>query len=186
LADLWLDEFPQPETFLPALQAAREKASEVAREGAGPGSLSDEGLRYAVLDGVAIDEHLPWLRTAYERSFLQLARSMSALPLKLSPDRRSSVNVNYLDPGGSYEPHTDAQPYTMIWFPHSLRERDGGALVIEEARLSPRRGGVVLFDGSALAHRVEATRLPRITVPMVYLPQDADLLRPEGLDDHLF
>jgi hypothetical protein len=107
-------------------------------------------------------------------------------------DGRHAINVNVLDGSGDrYEPHTDAQPYTAILWLNDWPPEDGGQLVYEvegiESSISPRAGWACVFDGSTVPHYVSPLRAdrPRVSVPMVYLPADAEG-RPEGLDDHLY
>lgn len=184
------------------------QAAHVKRQGAGPGSLTDEGLEYHVLDGVWIESNEPALYEAY----LDLAPAVSmALGKSVFPseDRRSRININLLSGVGSkYELHTDSQPYTLILF--ATEHREGGQLMAKQPPRDPSKvhdvvtasysggaewyftphiGEAVLFDGAKYPHGV----LPlmrqgdlRVTIPMVFIDPDAGEVRPEGTDEHLY
>jgi len=182
----------EPEGLADELEALRDEAKAVYREGAGPGSLTDEGLDYAVLDGDRVSELLPELAIRYASTFLNAARELTDLQLEVSPDTPSALNINYLDAGGRYELHKDAQPYTASWLVQDFKPWEGGWLTLYDDdgiaiwRQLPQRGLFVLFDGARLAHRVERTERLRVSVPMVFLPSGVEVERPDGLDEHIF
>jgi len=182
------------------------QANHVKREGAGPGSLTEDGLEYHVLTGDWVEAEDPGLYEAY----LDLVPAVSqALGRKLvaSEDVRSRLNINLLSGRGStYELHTDSQPYTGILFvtEHAL----GGELLITqpprdpqqappldgsysggaEWHVRPQPGLMVLFDGQRYPHAVLPLRADelRVTIPMVFVDPDAGEVRPEGTDEHLY
>lgn len=187
-------------TMIEVEHRVRLHGTRVHRDGAGPGSLTDDGLDYTVLDGWQVSEHLPvlyaWVATSGVRLANNVGRALGWPQLRLLADVGASVNVNLLEPGGEYEPHVDGVPYTAILF-----LSDAGAIhVWDDADIGgtphiirPERLDVFVFKGSEHAHsatnRYHGERRARITVPFSLHPlTEADYeSTPRGdLDAHLY
>lgn len=183
--------------YLPAdwtdkLAALIPLADHIQRKGAGPGSLTDDGLEYHVVDGRKLNEHAPWLMDFYWEAGLKFARELLGVEVRCSDHLPSCVNLNVVKGrGGQYELHTDGEPYTALLFASTLDMDQGGALVLKDELvdhyLYPHVGRFVIFDGSKVPHAVEQLHVDttRLSIPLVYLHPDSKG-RPEGLDDHLY
>ncbi len=78
-------------------------------------------LRYAVIDGDRIAEHLPEVLSVYER----VTHLVKAFWDQIEPltDRKVACNINITQPGGSYRYHYDRNALTAILY---LNEIEGG------------------------------------------------------------
>lgn len=175
------------------LADAMQHMTLVEREGAGPGSLTEEGLRYAVLNGNGVLEHAPKLWSWAEQVCLPLVCALTGQAWRLSPHTVSAVNVNALvGSGESYERHLDSCPLTMITF--FSDNFFGGELECEIAKdctavVTPKIGRAVIFDGSRIPHAVRPLQSPyaRLSVPVAFYPLAAsEILVRDDLDDHLY
>ena len=184
-----LDDLPE---FDPGwVLKARQFMVRVERNGAGPGSLTDDGLRYWVLDGDGVIRHAPELWGWAQFVALPLASALVGKPLRLSPETQAAVNINCLEGRGErYELHTDSVTYTMLaWAsgPHHggelLCELPGGRVFVH-----PETGGGVLLEGSAIPHAVMPLREqgPRLSVPIAFEPIGEEFARDESLSGHLY
>jgi hypothetical protein len=79
-------------------------------------------LRYAVIDGDRIDEHLPEVLRVYER-VTHLVRNLWNGEIEPLSDRKVACNINITQPGGSYRYHYDRNALTAILY---LNEIEGG------------------------------------------------------------
>jgi hypothetical protein len=169
-----------------------ELAVRVDRDGAGPGSLTEDGLHYSVVDGKAIQGESPGFWRWIERRIPPVASATAGKAMHLSPHVPSAINVNVLEGvGEQYEPHTDSCPYTMILFANTLDV--GGALALSldggVVYVQPKAGTGVLFDGYSIPHWVEPLMRPgdrRVTVPVALYPIYAVVQRDDELDGHLY
>jgi len=155
----------------------------------------EKRLSYAVVTGDRIRSDARPLFDVYAAGpLLAWVRSVTGFAdLSVSPHICSAINVNCLSLAGQRYPwHTDAVPFTALLFLSSLKDTDGGQLLIKAAdstsvvEIQPARGLLILMDGSRCPHAVAPLRTHaiRLTVPMVY---PARLLpRPAGLDDFLY
>lgn len=175
-----------PLIFNQTLRALRH-AVQVDRPGAGPGSLTDEGLRYEVVVGSAVRQYAPALWTWVQETGVALASELADQPLSLYADVDAAVNINRLHGiGERYELHVDSNPVTALWF--LTTHEEGGELEVDGGIFKPVRGLFVVFEGSKLPHRVRpmVDMAPRITVPINLKPAGTSDIRPPGLDAHLF
>lgn len=184
-----------PATVVEAALVLTEKAVRVEREGAGPGSLTDEGLRYSVVDGLQIEEHAPYLSQWIREVIPAYASALVGEALRVSPDVRTAINVNLVEGvGGMYELHTDPCPWSALIFcsgSHTGGEWEaapygmGGDVTLSVA---PRAGSLLVFRGD-IPHAVRPLRLPerRVSIPVALYPQGTDRIeRDPALDAHIF
>jgi hypothetical protein len=185
-----------PERWADRLDLAiREHAQPSVLVGGAPTSLEDPGteIHLELLDGVDVAQGLPWLRSLYETTILELARRASGEDLIIDPSMASSVNVNVLPAnGGGYELHVDSNPVTGLLFLSSHTYEDGGILEMEIDqghwfRIPPVAGTFLAFDARRVPHRVTASRTGRrISAPMNFYNRSQGRVRPEGLDTRLY
>jgi hypothetical protein len=130
-------------------------------------------LHYRVIEGNEITAHLPGLRTLAERVRCTVAGISPACAHFVASESRA-VNVNVLEPGGSYLWHYDRNAVTgivylnvvaggeMEMYPmdpngdderRSVRDRSGAKVTI-----SPRPGRLLLMRGSKNLHSVAPVR----------------------------
>ena len=83
---------------------------------------ADRSLRYKVIDGHKVYEHLPSLVELYT-DVNKLVTQVSGLTLNPLGDQAASVNVNITPPAGEYRWHYDRNAVTAILF---LNEVAGG------------------------------------------------------------
>lgn len=160
-------------------------------DGDRPGSLSDEPLRYYVLDGYGVQAHTPWLWEWARDVAVPIAASLAGRPLMLSHAQIGAVNINCLEGEGErYELHVDSIPYTMIVFasgPHS-----GGELLLEppgsQVLIRPRPGRAVLFAGMTTPHAVLPMKEagPRYSVPIGFEVVGEENERDGRLSEYLY
>jgi hypothetical protein len=123
--------------------------------------------------------------------------------IALSQHLQSAININVLnEPGEVYRWHFDAEPYTALLYLSDSEPEDGGFLELypnanletsetlpAQGRIQflPRRGSLVLMDGTRCYHRVSPIlrRHQRVSIPMVF-PAQASRTRPENLDSYLY
>jgi hypothetical protein len=79
-------------------------------------------LKYAVIDGERIAEHLPEVLRVYER-VTGLFKSLWRDEIEPLSDRKVACNINITQPGGSYRYHYDRNAVTAILY---LNETEGG------------------------------------------------------------
>lgn len=165
---------------------ALSHATHVVNKGRLPGSLEPEetaGLDYHVVSGEVVREKLSWLWERYSTEWMDLVSEAVGVRCKPCSLDTISVNINVLNTTGSrYEWHVDSDPYSGVLFLTDHDEADGGEFVIEvegeRKKIYPRRGKMVLFDGTVCPHGVYPlkTNKPRVTVVMVFIdPNRAQL-----------
>jgi len=152
------------------VESARRRALDIARRvdaGAGPGSLTDDGLHYSVVTGRQLAESMPdvlagclLLAHDHANSLAQVVRP--GVRVRVAGDLDHVANVNIVEPGGQYEAHVDSYPWVMLLYLDGLthldlwdcedaferRTRDVGEHVI-----SPCLGDLVVFEGRIRPHR---------------------------------
>ena len=79
-------------------------------------------LRYAVIDGDRIAEHLPEVWHIYQR-VTRLVKSLWPDEIEPLADRKVACNINITEPGGSYRYHYDRNAVSAILY---LNEIEGG------------------------------------------------------------
>lgn len=79
-------------------------------------------LRYSVIDGEQIEQHLPSIWQLYQE-IGQLASHWSGVPLVPLPNKKVSVNINVVSSGGAYRWHYDRNALTVILY---LNQVPGG------------------------------------------------------------
>jgi hypothetical protein len=161
---------------------------QIDRPGAGPGSLTNDGLRYEVLDGQGVVDHLSDLWLWAHDTCLPIVSASAGKPLKLSEVVLAAVNVNVIrGQGEQYELHVDSVPYTLIVW--ATEGHKGGELLCQwplhsaEVLITPRVGSAVLFEGKLTPHAVMPMQddSTRISIPIaleivgVENERDADL-----------
>jgi hypothetical protein len=168
------------------MEFARAHATHIVAKGRLSGSLEPEetaGLDYHVVSGDVVREKLAWLWNRYSTEWMDLvsnAVGVKCVPCSLDT---ISVNINALYGAGSrYEWHVDSDAYSGVLFLTDHNEEDGGEFVIEvDGRrniIHPRRGKLILFDGTICPHGVYPlkTNKHRVTVVMVFIdPNRAQL-----------
>lgn len=199
--DVWLVADAAPSEVTASALAAAAHAESVEREGAGPGSLTDEGLRYSVLDGPGVIRYASVLEYWLRRSVPALASACVGQPLGISPDLRTAINVNVLEgKGGSYELHTDPCPYSALLFctgPHKGGEWSAWphaepgnqhSLGPSNVVVHPHPGDLLVFAGR-IPHTVYSLEADeqRISVPVALYPLGTTRIeRDPELDAHIF
>ena len=158
------------------------------------------------LDGVTVDQELPWIRPLYLGAFRQLVQRVTPEPVFTAHDQRSSivVNVQRGDHQRGYECHVDSQPVSTLLYATSQPPGAGGELVVsnkgdvasreevdaDATRIYPIAGQLVVFDGRQHTHYVSPLTEPndaRVAVVMnYYTPSVTEDQRPDDLDEHLF
>jgi hypothetical protein len=84
----------------------------------------ERSLDYYVIDGNALEEHLPLFWRLYERMNLFLNR-FCAMQLSPLPDRRAALNINITEGGGEYRWHYDRNRVTALLY---LNHVEGGEI----------------------------------------------------------
>lgn len=158
------------------------------------------------LDGVAIDQELPWIRRLYLGAFRELVQRVTPEPVLTAQGQRSSivVNVQRGDHQRGYECHVDSQPVSTLLYATSQPPGKGGELVVsnrgdvasreevdaDATRIYPIAGQLVVFDGRQHTHYVSPladSDDTRVAVVMnYYTPSVTEDQRPDDLDEHLF
>jgi 2OG-Fe(II) oxygenase superfamily len=180
-----------PALVCQAAQKALEDHGVLIERGRGPGSLTDAGLRYVVVDGDTIWKEWPYLDLWASRWIPAYASAIIGKQVGVSKARRSAINVNGLKGQGErYELHTDSVPLTALLFlsgPH-----DGGELTYElngeTGEVKPFPGRLVVFTGGLIPHAVLPMREDawRISMPVSLVPLGVEEQRPDDLDAHLY
>jgi hypothetical protein len=172
--------------------AAAEHAVRVEREGAGPGSLTDAGLRYSVLDGHGVLRYATDLEYWIHHHVPALASACCGEPLGISPETRTAINLNVLQGRGEmYELHTDPCPWSALLFctgPHVGGEWLGVPYDGVTVEAAPMPGELLVFRGS-IPHAVLplADDSTRVSVPVALYPHDVTRIeRDPELDAHIF
>ncbi len=164
----------------------------VVKAGRGPGSLEDEdtaGLDYIVLTTSGVRAHLTWLYKLYMSLAVRISRRVGETVV--CPDSEGAINVNCLPwPGDRYELHVDSSPYTLLVgvTTHLL---DGALWAMppggEKIVFKPEAGLALLFDGESTPHQVQpVAHAPRVTVPMLFVPERLQVGRDASLDGYLY
>lgn len=173
-----------------ALQALHDDGQLIERAGAGPGSLTDDGLRYMVVDGEILRDRHPELDAWARDRIPDYASEIVGQRLEVSSHVRAAVNVNGLHgQGEQYESHVDSVPLTALLFlsgPH-----EGGEFVYDfegMGRVEPIPGLLVVFTGSSVPHGVLPMRDDgwRVSMPVSLVPEGTVEERPDDLDSHLY
>lgn len=173
-----------------ALQALLDSGELIEREGAGPGSLTDDGLRYMVVDGEVLHADYPDLDAWARDRISSYASEMVGEKLAVSSHLRAAVNVNGLcGRGEKYELHTDSVPITALLYlsgPHN-----GGQFVYDldgPVEVEPVVGLLVVFTGDTIPHGVLPMREDgwRVSMPVSLVPEGTIEKRPDDLDSHLY
>lgn len=76
----------------------------------------ERSLRYAVIDGPAIRQHLPDIQRLYLEEVLPLVRRMSGADMVPLDHEKACVNINITPPGGEYRWHYDRNAVTAILY----------------------------------------------------------------------
>jgi len=190
--DIWLLPDAVPAWVTEKAVAASEHAKPVSREGAGPGSLTDEGLRYSVLDGHGVLVRAPDIQYWVQMNVPALASAVVGEPLCISPDVRTAINVNLVDGiGGSYEWHTDPCPWSALIF--CTAHKIGGGWEanpddVTKVSIRPEAGSLLVFRGS-IPHYVQPllTDERRVSIPIALYPLGTTSIeRDPELDAHIF
>jgi hypothetical protein len=149
-------------------------------------------MRVTVVTGDQILESLPWLYSLYRTELAACASKFAGVPVNVSGDLPSSVNINLLEGRNArYERHVDSNPVTGILFPTTVSDHDGGELIFECAPkplvIRPEAGTFIVFDAREIVHHVLPLKrnVERVSVPMnYYLPGLHS--RPSDLDHYLY
>ncbi len=179
---------PIPALIWRDVRAALRHAKQIERSGPGPGSLTQEGLRYEVVIGSDVRDHAPSLWHWAHRTGAALVSELLMAPVEVYGDPDVAVNINRLQGAGEkYELHVDSVPITGLWCLTS-HER-GGELVLAGQAIPTVRGLFLAFRGDLLPHQVMplVDDQPRITVPISFkLKGTEDVARDPDLDAHLY
>jgi hypothetical protein len=176
------------------LTAAQSAGTPAVLTGGSATSLEPSGvdIHYQLLDGVAVEQELPWLGELYRGPLAALASKAAGRPMVASKSIESGINVNILSgPGGRYELHYDSNPLTGLLFVTDHDEASGGQLQFKldghNLNLDPHCGTFITFDARWLPHAVTPLTRDslRITAPMNFYIEGEDQ-RPAGLDDYLY
>jgi hypothetical protein len=158
------------------------------------------------LDGLAVDQALPWLRPLYLGPFRERVQSTTPEPVLTAQDRRSSlvINVQRGDHQRGYECHVDSTPFSTLLQATTHPPGAGGELVVanrgdvlgreavdaDASRIYPVAGRFIMFDGRGHTYYVRPLTNPndvRVAVVMnYYTPSVTEADRPDDLDGHLF
>jgi len=180
---------------LPCLAEIREAAEQavlIERKGAGPGSLTNDGLRYSVVDYEGCKKYAPTLVRWAEQTLPAIVSALTGMALVLLDDPNAAVNINVLGGiGEKYELHTDSVPYTAILF--ATGPHDGGELMLAPytdgpSYTEPVPGRLILFEGDRLPHGVLPMKEDesRVSCPISMMEVGARYERPTGVDRHLY
>lgn len=160
----------------------------------------------STLDGVAVDEELPWIRPMYLGDFRRLVQSIVPEPIFPAKDKRREVVINVQRPDHQkgYEAHVDSTPISVLLYATSQPEGAGGELVVsnkgdvsnreevdaDATRIYPVAGQLIVFDGRQHTHYVTPLTDPddvRVALVLNYYTQHVtEDDRPRDLDSHLF
>lgn len=171
---------------------ASQHAVSVERAGGGPGSMTNEGLRYRVLDYAGCQLYAPDLVDWARLTLPAIASALTGRALHLLEDPLAAVNINVLEGAGErYELHVDSVPWTAILFasgPHKGGELLAHAVDDTMLLLPPSPNLLLVFEGSMIPHAVLPLEhdQPRISVPVSLIPAGQSYKRPKGADDHLY
>ena len=182
---------PVERHVLDLIHDAAADATLVKRDGAGPGSLTDDGLCYYVAGGVLIHHRYPAL-WQWARDLAVEASRVSGERLELSRHQPSAVNVNVLNGEATeYELHTDSYHWTLLVM--ASGSHLGGELEVmgdlgSFVTVAPSPGMALLFNGDQHPHAVRPLRdgTPRVSVPIAFTPVGVPWVRNEELDQHLY
>jgi len=191
-----------PKDFMSQLLDAVFCGGKIVRKGGrGHGSLEPSetaGIDYVVVIGSEIKRWVPWLYEWFASDHMVGLVSEAVGEDVLPSVSVSSPNINFLiGQGRRYELHEDSRPYTVILYPHSLGDGDGGGLVYRQPGNDPdtakevnvQSGTMVIFDGTRYPHAVlplEKSNVFRLSILLMYYPVAAGDVVPAGLDDYLF
>lgn len=113
----------------------------------------ERSLRYSVINGLQIAEHLPEIHKLYLELLPDISR-MTGLPLAPLENKQVGVNINITRPGGEYRWHYDRNRITAILYLNSV---DGGETeCYPNYRLLLNR-----FRYSVLQHRLDQLLLQK-------------------------
>jgi hypothetical protein len=159
-------------------------------------SLESEGteLSYRLMDGNAVEDHIPVLSSLYRQEFRSIAERVFGRELTTSPSTVSGVNINVLEgKGGRYEWHVDSNPFTGLLLLSPATASLGGRLLFgqdpdTQVALALQPGDLLFFDAREAPHAVEELRKGgvRASVPMNYFVEGELIIRPDDLDDSLY
>jgi 2OG-Fe(II) oxygenase superfamily len=182
-----------------ALRIAQDTGRSIRKE------TGNDLLQYRVVTGETIKDCWPELYDFYSAPDLRswISELTGTQGIALSSHLQSAININVLnEPGEVYRWHFDAVPYTALLYLSDSQPEDGGFLEFypnanlknsetlpaqEKIQFLPRRGSLVLMDGTRCYHRVSPIlrRHERISIPMVF-PTQSRQARPENLDSYLY
>jgi hypothetical protein len=151
-------------------------------------------IPYRLLDGIGIENHLPWLDALYRGDLADLASQVMGTAMVPSNSVRAGVNVNVLDgPGGRYELHVDSNPLTGLLFVTAHDDGSGGQLQFRleagDLLVNPKPGTFITFDARRIPHAVTPLRTAstRISVPMNFYEVEGEATGSRSaLDDYLY
>lgn len=163
----------------------------------------DTRLPIQSVGGNEIALRLPWLRTLYEREFLQFAQMTTSEPVSLMSNSQFAIALNIQTGSERYECHVDTNPIEGLLYATTHREGEGGELLVSnrgEAKsieevdadatiVEPKAGYLLFFDGRRHSHYVASLKDPnsiRVAVAMnYYVPSWPEQMRPADLNTHL-
>jgi hypothetical protein len=153
------------------------------------------GTTYSVVTGDIIATELPWLMNVYKVDVANFVSKALARAVIAANNDRYGVNINVVQGlNARYEWHVDPSPVAAVLFTSAHNAGDGGELGIREApdqepaRIYPRPGLIVAFEGRKLEHAVLPLRrdVTRISIPMLYYDVDELQYFPKELDNYLY
>lgn len=139
----------------------------------------DDRWTFAIREGDAVRDRLPWLWALYHGPLRAFAAARSRRPLFAANRLSASITLNvFSGRGAALDWHPDANPVSGVFF--ATTSEDGGALAFRgedghECQVFPRAGTFLCFPGG-VQHRVTPTRssMPRLSFVMLYYESVAD------------
>ena len=176
-----------------------EIGTKISKQGGGPGSVAwgSEGkqkLEYEVITTIPLAKEYPDL---FERFYAQVVWSrvndlLEGEHLPLTAEDPQALNVNVLRRDKGYECHYDQEPVVCVYFPFTVSYGSGRLVIVDpESRaviacIESVRSTLAILHGRETAHLVEKTGTDRISVPMVFHPEDYEPQRDENANDYLY
>lgn len=156
----------------------------------------------SLVNGDILRRDAPWLFDLYQTTFLELASAYAGVPVYPATTDLYAVNLNVQwGPGMIYECHVDSNPVQGMLYTATLRDEDGGALVVARNTqaipevdadcilIYPKAGHLVIFDARNHPHYVRPMSggHARVAVAMnFYTDKSPESNRPLDLSHHLF
>jgi 2OG-Fe(II) oxygenase superfamily len=172
-------------------------------------------LRYSVINGRQIFEHLPQLQRLHERTTV-LVKQIFGQSIEPLADDQVAININITQPGGSYRYHYDRNAITAILYlnetrggetecypNHRLRVRDNFLqrevdrvfenqvcrwIFGRQVLVRPRAGRLLIMRGDRCLHSVREVSgsSDRINVVMSYDVKGARYANSDRLNSYLY